>query len=305
VATRCRARGGDRLDLTQPTTARELEPRWPEVRLWREGRSIGSWRSLFAARTAFRIAAAQVTVLTLVGASMQLLAEGTAGAAALVPWLIVAVLAVPLYTAFLHAVAVLLVHRGVASLGRLSAVLPRVRLDVLSVPHETRGTATLVTALVVRRVRDDASWMPLDDAWLDAAELELDGETLRLDLAAGSLDLAGASSETETERDAGYREPTAAPPPPGPARRAATRASSASCSPSAPASSCAAARSRTARSAATASTRSTSSASLAEERTASGQCGMARAGRRFTRSRKSSSTSSTSKIDTVPSSAGR
>jgi hypothetical protein len=209
----CPRCGGDRLDLTQPTTARELEPRWPEVRLWREGRSIGSWRSLFAARTAFRIAAAQVTVLTLVGASMQLLAEGTAGAAALVPWLIVAVLAVPLYTAFLHAVAVLLVHRGVASLGRLSAVLPRVRLDVLSVPHETRGTATLVTALVVRRVRDDASWMPLDDAWLEAAELELDGETLRLDLAAGSLDLAGASSETETERDAGYREPTAAPPP--------------------------------------------------------------------------------------------
>jgi hypothetical protein len=162
---------------------------------------------------ALRLAAAQIAVLTLVGISLPLLAGGWAGVAALAPWLMLAALAVPLYAAFLYGVAVLLVRRGVASLGRLSAVLPRVRLDVLFVPRETRGTATLSSPLVVRRVRDDGLWMPLDDAWLDAAELELDGETLRLDLAAGSIDLAGASSETETERDAGYREPTAAPPP--------------------------------------------------------------------------------------------
>lgn len=210
----CPRCGGDRLDLARPSTASELEVRWPEARLWRDGQSIASWRSLLAARTALRLASAQIAVLTLVGISLPLLAGGSAGVAALAPWLIVAVLAVPLYAAFLHLVAVLLVHRGVVSLGRLSAVLPRVRLDVLFVPRETRGTATLVTPLVVRRVRDDAAWMPLDDAWLDTAELELDGETLRLDLVAGSLDLAGSlSAETEAERDAGYREATPAPPP--------------------------------------------------------------------------------------------
>lgn len=209
----CPRCGGDRLDLALPSTSSELEPRWPEARFWRDGRSIASWRSLLAARMALRLAAAQIAVLTLVGISLPLLAGGSAGIASLAPWLLLAALAVPLYAAFLYGVAVLLVRRGVASLGRLSAVLPRVRLDVLFVPRETRGTATLVTPLVVRCVRDDGAWMPLDDAWLDAAELELDGETLRLDLAAGSLDLAGASSETETERDASYREPTAAPPP--------------------------------------------------------------------------------------------
>ena len=56
--------------------------------------------------------------------------------------------------------------------------------------------------------------MPLDDVWLGPAELELDGETLRLDLVAGSVDLAGSvPAEIEAERDAGYREATAAPPP--------------------------------------------------------------------------------------------
>lgn len=210
----CPRCGGDRLDLARPSTASELEVRWLEARLWRDGQSIASWRSLLAARTALRLASAQIAVLALVGISLPLLAGGSADVAALAPWLIVAVLAVPLYAAFLHLVAVLLVHRGVVSLGRLSAVLPRVRLDVLFVPRETRGTATLVTPLVVRSVRDDAAWMPLDDAWLDTAELELDGETLRLDLVAGSLDLAGSlSAETEAERDAGYREATPAPPP--------------------------------------------------------------------------------------------
>ncbi len=210
----CPPCGGDRLDLARPTTASELEARWPEVRLWRDGQSIASWRSLLAARTALVLASVQVVVLTLAGVSMELLAEGLSGAAALVPWLLLAVLAVPLYAAFLYLVAVLLVHRGAVSLGRLSAVLPRVRLDELVVPRETRGTATLVTPLVVRRVRDDGAWMPLDDAWLDAVELELDGATLHLDLVVGSIDLAGSlSAETEAERDAGYREATPAPPP--------------------------------------------------------------------------------------------
>jgi hypothetical protein len=210
----CPRCGGDRLDLAQPTTASELEARWPAARLWRGGHALASLRSFLAARTAWTLAAAQLAVLMLVGVSMQVLAEGAPSLSLLGAWLLGALVAVPLYAALLYLVAVLLVHRGVVSLGRLSAVLPRVRLDVLVVPRETRGTATIVTPLVVRRVRDEATWMPLDDAWLEPAELELDGETLRLDLVAGAIDLAGSvPAETEAERDAGYREATPAPPP--------------------------------------------------------------------------------------------
>lgn len=208
----CPRCGQDRLDLALPDTAEALSTCWPEASSWRAGRPITSLRSWLGARTAWALAAAQIAVMFALGASMRLLVDGATALGEVLGWGLVALALVPLYAGLLYGAAVIFgALWPIGSLGRLSAVLPCVRLDTIVTPPVARGTATLRTPLVVRRTSDPRSWMPHDDAWLESAELELDGDVLVLDHAVGTI-VWGAAISSARERvraEEGYREPGA------------------------------------------------------------------------------------------------